>query len=113
MRRRMMQDVPKADVVVVNPVHIAVALKYDAMLAPAPVVLAVGQRKVAERIKALAYEHGIPVIENKPLARALVAAKVQPGTVIPADLYVAVAEVLAFVFRQRAARGGWAGSAYA
>jgi flagellar biosynthetic protein FlhB len=113
VRKRMMQDVPRADVVVVNPVHIAVALKYDALLAPAPVVLAVGQRKVAERIKALAYEHGIPVIENRPLARALVAAKVQPGTVIPADLYVAVAEVLAFVFRQRAARGSWSGSAYA
>jgi flagellar biosynthetic protein FlhB len=112
-RNRMMQDVPKADVIVVNPVHIAVALRYDALVAPAPLVLAIGQRKVAERIKALAYEHGVPVVENIPLARALVAAKVQPGTVIPGDLYVAVAEVLAFVFRQRAARGGWAGSAYA
>lgn len=99
-RQQMFQDVPKADVVVVNPVHIAVALKYDPNVAPAPYVLAVGRRKVAERIKALAYEHEVPVVENIPLARALVAS-VKIGTMIPAELYLAVAEVIAFVIRQR------------
>jgi flagellar biosynthetic protein FlhB len=104
LRRQMFRDVAKADVVIVNPTHIAIALQYDPFKAPAPIVLAMGQRKVAERIKALAFEHGIPVIENKPLARALLAAA-QVGLMIPADLYAAVAEVLAFVIRQRALRG--------
>lgn len=113
LRKRMLADVKKADVVVVNPVHIAVALKYDALVAPAPVVLAIGQRLVAQKIKELAYEAGIPVIENKPLARALLAAKVEPGSMIPAELYVAVAEVLAFVFRRRTSAKGWQGSAVA
>lgn len=101
VRKQMLRDVPKADVVIVNPTHRAVALRYDPMVAPAPVVLAMGERKVAERIKEIAAAHDVPVIENKPLAIALIAsAKV--GTMIPAELYVAVAEVLAFVFRQRA-----------
>jgi flagellar biosynthetic protein FlhB len=99
-RQQMFKDVPKADVVVVNPVHIAVALRYDPSLAPAPYVLAVGRRKIAERIKAIAYEHQVPVVENVPLARALVGS-VKVGTMIPAELYLAVAEVLAFVMRQR------------
>ena len=99
-RRQMMKDVPKADVVVVNPVHIAVALRYDPNVAPAPYVVAVGRRKVAERIKEIAFASGVPVVENIPLARALVA-QVQLGSVIPAELYVAVAEVLAFVLRRR------------
>lgn len=109
-RRRMLADVPEADVIVVNPTHIAVALRYDPDTAPAPVVLAMGQRKVAERIRALAFEHGIPVVQNKPLARALFAtAKV--GMLIPAELYAAVAEILAFVYRQRAmAPARWRGS---
>lgn len=101
-RRQMMKDVPSADVVVVNPVHIAVALKYDPSVAPAPFVVAVGRRKVAERIKELAFAAQVPVVENVPLARALVAS-VKVGMVIPAELYVAVAEVLAFVLRQRGA----------
>ena len=101
-RRQMMKDVPKADVVVVNPVHIAVALKYDPDVAPAPYVLAVGRRKVAERIKEIAFASNVPVVENVPLARALVAS-VQLGSIIPAELYVAVAEVLAFVLRRRGA----------
>lgn len=110
-RKRMLADVPKADVVVVNPVHIAVALRYDASVFPAPYVVAIGQRKVAEKIKAIAYEAGVPVIENKPVARALLAANVQPGTMIPVELYVAVAEILAFVMRQRERFGArWAGS---
>jgi flagellar biosynthetic protein FlhB len=96
----MFKDVPKADVVIVNPVHIAVAIKYDPEVAPAPYVIALGRRKVAERIKDLAFDHGVPVIENIPLARALIAAA-KVGTLIPVELYLAVAEVLAFVMRQR------------
>ena len=96
----MMRDVPKADVVITNPTHIAVAIKYDPSVAPAPIVLAIGQRKVAERIKEVAREAGVPLVENRPLARALLkTAKV--GTLIPIELYVAVAEVLAFVLRAR------------
>jgi flagellar biosynthesis protein FlhB len=111
-RRQMFQEVPQADVVITNPTHIAIALKYDVFTAPAPVVIAMGQRKVAERIKAIAREHGVPCVENKPLARALLAsAKV--GTMIPAELYVAVAEVLAFVMKSRGTRGNWTGSAQA
>ena len=112
-RRQMMRDVPKADVVITNPTHIAVALLYDPDRAPAPLVLAMGQRKVAERIKQIAFEAGVPVIENKPLARALLASA-RVGTMIPAELYAAVAEVLAFVIRQRAlAPSRWKGNALA
>jgi flagellar biosynthetic protein FlhB len=103
-RRQMIRDVPKADVVITNPTHIAIALRYDPMSAPAPVVLAIGQRKVAERIKAVAREHGVPCIENKPLARALLASA-RLGQMIPAELYAAVAEILAFVIRRRLLRG--------
>jgi flagellar biosynthesis protein FlhB len=103
-RKQMMKAVPKADVIITNPTHIAVALQYDPFAAPAPIVLAMGQRKVAERIKALAKEHGIPCIENKPLARALFAAA-KVGQMIPGELYVAVAEILAFVIRRRLVRG--------
>ena len=99
-RRQMFQEVPRADVVITNPTHIAVALKYDPAQSDAPVVLAMGQRKIAERIKAIAKAQGIPTIENKPLARALLASA-RVGTSIPAELYVAVAEILAFVFSQR------------
>ncbi len=100
-RRRMLAQVAKADVVVTNPTHIAVALKYDISLAGAPVVLAMGERKLAERIKAIAKASGVPVIENKPLAQALLATATI-GRAIPPALYVAVAEILAFVYRQRA-----------
>jgi flagellar biosynthetic protein FlhB len=111
-RRQMMKDVPNADVVIVNPTHIAIAIKYDPNVAPAPIVLAIGQRKVAERIKAIAAESGVPMVENKPLARALLkTAKV--GTLIPYELYMAVAEVLAFVLRTRGTRKNWQGSATA
>jgi len=95
--RRMMQEVPKADVIVTNPTHFAVALKYDKSLV-APVLLAKGQDFVAERIKETAREHRIAIVENKPLARALYAS-VDIGKSIPADLYQAVAEVLAYVYR--------------
>ena len=108
-RRQMMKDVPNADVVIVNPTHIAIAIKYDPKVAPAPIVLAIGQRKIAERIKAIAAEAGVPMVENKPLARALLkTAKV--GTLIPYELYMAVAEVLAFVLRTRGSRNARAGS---
>ncbi len=112
-RKRMFHEVPTADVVVTNPTHIAVALRYQPERSPAPLVVAMGERKVAERIKALAHSAGVPVIENKPLARAL-KATARLGQPIPVELYVAVAEVLAFVMRQRAARGpDWARSAWA
>jgi flagellar biosynthetic protein FlhB len=111
-RKQMMADVPKADVIIINPTHIAIAIKYDPTIAPAPIVLAIGQRKVAERIKAIAKEAGVPMIENRPLARALLkTAKV--GTLIPYELYMAVAEILAFVLRTRGTRGNWQGSALA
>jgi flagellar biosynthesis protein FlhB len=109
-RRQMFKEIPTADVVITNPTHIAIALKYDPMQSDAPIVVAMGQRKVAERIKALAKEHGVPTIENKPLARALLTSA-RVGVAIPMELYMAVAEVLAFVFQQRAARGNWQGSA--
>jgi flagellar biosynthesis protein FlhB len=103
-RKQMMKDIPKADVVIVNPTHIAIAIKYDPSLAPAPVVLAIGMNKVAERIKEIARESGVPMVENRPLARALLkTAKV--GTMIPFELYMAVAEVLAFVLRTRGRLG--------
>ena len=112
MRKRMMQDVKTADVVIVNPVHIAVAIRYDPMVAPAPIIVAIGQRKIAERIKKIAFESGVPVVENIPVARALLASRAMPGTQIPIELYVAVAEVLAFVMRQKAKFGRqWMGTA--
>ncbi len=110
LRRQMFADVANADVVVTNPTHIAVALKYDAGAAGAPIVLAMGQRKIAARIRRLAHEAGVPVIENKPLARALLKTA-RVGLPIPPELYVAVAEVLAFVIRRRAAGAvRWQGS---
>lgn len=103
VRRQMFKDVPKADVVVTNPTHIAVALKYDPAVSMAPIVLAMGQRKIAERIKKIALESGVPVVEDKPLARALLAAG-RIGLPIPVELYVAVAEILAFVYRRGSGR---------
>lgn len=96
--RRMIHDVPKADVVVTNPTHIAVAIQYDAARMDAPVVVAKGAGTVAERIKEVAREHDVAIVENQPLARALFDT-VPVGSEIPADLYQAVAEVLAFVYR--------------
>ena len=97
-RRRMMQDVPKADVVIVNPVHLAIALQYDPQQADAPVVLAKGQGYLASKIKEVAREHKVAIVEDPPLARTLFGA-VDIGDVIPPQFYQAVAEVLAFVFR--------------
>jgi flagellar biosynthesis protein FlhB len=97
-RKRMMQQVREADVVVTNPTTLAVALKYDQQAMRAPMVVAKGARLVAEKIKEIARAQGIPIIENKPLAQLLFKA-VEVGTEIPADLYRAVAELLAYVYR--------------
>ncbi|HVP58627.1 MAG TPA: flagellar biosynthesis protein FlhB [bacterium] len=97
-RRRMMAAVPTADVVVTNPTHIAVALKYDGEKMAAPTVVAKGQRLIAEKIKEIAMAHGVPIFENKPLAHSLYDL-VEVGTEIPASLYKAVAEVLSYVYR--------------
>ncbi len=97
-RRRMMEAVPKADVVVTNPTHYAVALKYDAERMGAPVVVAKGLNLVALRIRELAKEHEVPVLEAPPLARALYA-HCELEHAIPATLYTAVAEVMAYVFQ--------------
>lgn len=95
--KRMMQDVPKADVVITNPTHFAVALKYDAEIGSAPVVVAKGEDYLAQRIKEVARENQIEIVENKPLARMLYH-NVDVGAEIPPELYQAVAEVLALVY---------------
>ena len=97
-RRRMLHEVPGADVVITNPVHYAVALKYEALMMGAPVCVAKGQDLVAERIKKIAEENDVALIENKPLARELYR-RVDVGDEIPEDLFTAVAEVLAFVYK--------------
>lgn len=96
--RRMMQEVPKADVVITNPTHYAVALRYDAEEMDAPQVIAKGRDLIALRIRDIAREHDIVIMENRPLARALYD-KVDIGGFVPADLFQAVAEVLAYVYR--------------
>ncbi len=96
--KRMMQEVPKADVIITNPTHFAVALKYDGSKMEAPQIIAKGQDFVALRIRELAKEHGVVTMENKPLARALFQ-RAEIGDVVPADLFQAVAEVLAYVYK--------------
>ncbi|HEX3011067.1 MAG TPA: flagellar biosynthesis protein FlhB [Syntrophomonadaceae bacterium] len=98
--RRMMSEVPKADVVITNPTHFAVALKYDSASMKAPQVVAKGQDFIAQKIREVAREHQVTIIENPPLARLLYKS-VEIGDVIPEDLYQAVAEVLAFVYKQK------------
>ena len=100
-RRRMMAEVPKADVVITNPTHYAVALKYTESGNSAPIVVAKGSDLVAATIRAIALEHHIPLLEAPPLARALFR-HTEPGDVIPQSLYNAVAQVLAYVFQLRA-----------
>jgi len=97
-RRRMMEAVPEADVVITNPTHFAVALKFNAQEMIAPLVLAKGAGYVAQRIKEIAAQNQIPMVEDKPLAQALYK-MVELGDYIPAELYRAVAEVLAYVYR--------------
>ncbi len=96
--RRMMQEVPGADVVITNPTHFAVAIKYDREKEGAPIVLAKGVDHLAQKIKDVAKENKVEIVENKPLARALYSS-VDVGKEIPPELYQAVAEVLAFVYK--------------
>jgi flagellar biosynthetic protein FlhB len=98
--RRMMDEVPKATVVVTNPTHIACALKYDPQTSNAPIVVAMGAGLIARRIKEIANENNVPIFENKPLARALYK-MVEVGDEIPSDLYGAVVEILAQVYRKK------------
>jgi flagellar biosynthetic protein FlhB len=98
LQKQMLSAVPTADVVITNPTHFAVALKYQRGVDKAPVVLAKGERLFAQRIKAIAAQHEVPMVENKPVARMLFKyGKV--GKPIPAELYKAVAEILAFVYK--------------
>ncbi|HET6895518.1 MAG TPA: flagellar biosynthesis protein FlhB [Candidatus Baltobacteraceae bacterium] len=97
-RRRMMAAVPKATVVVTNPTHFAVALEWDEVKMEAPVVTAKGADLVAKRIREIAQEHGVPLMENPPLARTLYA-KVELDQAIPPNLYAGVAQVIAFVYK--------------
>jgi flagellar biosynthetic protein FlhB len=101
--RRMMAAVPKADVVITNPTHFAVALAYQPGKMAAPIVVAKGQDHVAMRIRELAKENKVPLVENKPLARTLYKL-VEVGGIIPGDLFKAVAEVLAFVYKLKQTR---------
>ncbi len=98
LQKQMLDAVPMADVVVTNPTHFAVALKYERGIDKAPVILAKGENRFAQRIKALAAEHGVPTVENKPVARLLFAMG-KVGEAIPPELYQAVAEILAVVYR--------------
>jgi flagellar biosynthetic protein FlhB len=102
-RRRMMEGVKKADVVVTNPVHVAVALRYDPAKMGAPRVVAKGARLVAQRIREIARAAGVPIVEDPPLARAL-HKSCRVGAEIPLALYKAVADLLAFVYRARERR---------
>ena len=99
-RMRMMHKVPQADVIITNPTHLAIAVQYNAEAMNAPTVLAKGADRVAERIKELARQHHIPIVENVPVARALYR-NVDIDREIPPELYVALAEVLAYVYRMR------------
>ena len=96
--KRMMTDVPKADVVVTNPTHIACAIQYDPATMPAPKLLAKGAGAIAERIKEIARENNIPVMENKPLARTIFKT-MKVGHIIPRELFTAVAQVLSYVYK--------------
>ncbi|MDR2339765.1 MAG: flagellar biosynthesis protein FlhB [Deltaproteobacteria bacterium] len=102
-KKRQLNDVPKADVVITNPTHYAIALLYDKEKAPAPIVLAKGVDFLAERIKDIAREHKVPIVENKPLAQALYRS-VEVGEIIPEEFYKAVAAVLSYVYKAKGRR---------
>ena len=104
LRRRMMQEVPKATAVIVNPTHFAVALKYDLDSMAAPRVVAKGKNYLALRIREKAIANEVPIIENPPLAQALYKS-VEVGQEIPPHLYRAVAEILAYIYRLMNGRG--------
>ena len=98
--RRQMEEVPKATVVVTNPTHIAVAIKYIKDETPAPIIVAMGTGLIAQKIKEIAKEHNVPIVENKPLAREMFK-KASVGDEIPQELWTAVAEILAQIFREK------------
>jgi flagellar biosynthetic protein FlhB len=98
--KRMLQEVPKASVVLVNPTHVAVALRYEAKTMEAPVMVAKGADHLAEKIREIARAYGVPIVRRPELARTIYST-VQPGNVIPQTLYAAVAEVLAMIYRLR------------
>jgi flagellar biosynthetic protein FlhB len=98
--KRMMQEVPKADVVITNPIHLAIAIKYDPAVSDAPIAVAKGKRLVAEKIKEIARLHDIPIVEDKPLARLLYK-HCQIGKPIDMQFYAAVAEILANVYKMK------------
>jgi flagellar biosynthetic protein FlhB len=102
-RLRMMQAVPKADVVVTNPTHYAVAIKYDAKLMAAPKVVAKGKDLIAQKIKEIAMEHNVPIMEDKPLAQLLYKT-VDVDEQIPPDLFKAVAQILAYIYKMKKVR---------
>jgi flagellar biosynthetic protein FlhB len=107
LRRKMMQDVPTATAVIVNPTHFAVAIKYESSSMTSPLVVAKGKNYLALRIRQKAVEHGVPIIENPPLARALYDSA-EVGQEIPVQFYRAIAEVLAYIYRMmgRTVRAG-------
>jgi len=98
LQKQMLSAVPTADVIITNPTHFAVALKYERGKDAAPVILAKGEDRFARRLRELAAEHGVPVVENKPVARLLYALG-RVGETIPPELYQASAEILALVYR--------------
>jgi flagellar biosynthetic protein FlhB len=98
LSRNMMRNVPRADVVVTNPTHFAVAMEWNRTTMEAPMVIAKGQDNIAFRIREIAEEHEVPIIENKPLARALYS-EVEIGDIIPEQYYEVMALVLAEVYR--------------
>lgn len=98
--KRMLQEVPKANVVLVNPTHVAVALRYDAETMESPVVVAKGADHLAEKIREIARAYGVPIIRRPELARTIYST-VKLGNPIPENLYVAIAEVLAMIYRLR------------
>ena len=102
-RQRMLDAVPKADVIVTNPTHFAVALRYDDKRMRAPIVVAKGVDLVAARIREIAAEHSVPIFEAPPLARVLYK-NVEIGGEIPATVYQAVAQVLTYIFQLRVAK---------
>lgn len=104
--KRMMHDVPKADVVVTNPTHVAVALKYDSLKMSAPKVIAKGADLIAQRIKQVAVENNVPIMEDKMLARALYKS-VEVGESVPEKLFQAVAQVLAYIYRMKRVKKGF------
>jgi len=97
-KRKMMSEVPKATVVITNPTYIAIAIQYEMGAMPAPLVLAKGKRIIAEKIREIAKENDIPIVEDKPLARGLYDV-VNPGDEIPQEFFTAVAEILAYIYR--------------